>query len=346
VRDALHNCRQLPSLAKNFSRSKFRLEKWAWKQYVSRIVLSNYTASCNSTLYLYFINKSIIKFGCQKNWLFVHANPLLLVDGWSQHGCQHAAAADCGHTSCRSADRQHDDHRAAAHSPVCVDRRTQIIRTRKTPRLLAATDNDGRQTQCSQYSCATEGPSADGERHIGKVTRGNKMAYWTVPIKRRWHCRHITFTPQLHSVCVERRRTQLKRDAWKSVRESEIQYIVEPSRKVFCGGNWHQQWTSTITGCSHMFHIVAVGQNCQRGGLDPKPICISSTACYEHHKYSPGCFTLRERSYCTLAGLATGTVCTGTEYLSFRFYPRNVQLVRNRYTDWANTAHRGDRYRE
>jgi len=60
----------------------------------------------------------------------------------------------------------------------------------------------------------------------------------------------------------------------------------------------------------------------------------------------PGCFTLRKRGYCTVAGLAPGTVCTGTENISFTFYPRNVQLVANRYTDWANTAHKWDRYRE
>ena len=33
-----------------------------------------------------------------------------------------------------------------------------------------------------------------------------------------------------------------------------------------------------------MFNIVGGGQNCQRGGLDHKPICLSSTACYEYQK--------------------------------------------------------------
>jgi len=189
-------------------------------------------------------------------------NTTLFSYGWSPLCCRHAAAADCGHSSCRSADRQHADHSQAAHSPVCVDRRTQTLRTRKTSRRLAATHKTGRRSHCSQWSSATEGRSADGEHHTGKVTLGSKMADWTVPTKRRWHCRHISFTPQLHSVCVERKGEQLKRDAWKSVGESEIQHIVEHSRMFSCRSNWQQQRSNTPTGCSNMFHIVAVGQNC------------------------------------------------------------------------------------
>ena len=61
-----------------------------------------------------------------------------------------AVAADCGHSNCRSADTQHADHRPAAHSAVCVDRRTQTLRTRKTSRRLDATHNAGRRPQRSQ----------------------------------------------------------------------------------------------------------------------------------------------------------------------------------------------------
>ena len=140
-----------------------------------------------------------------------------------------------------------------------------------------------------QWLSATEGQPADGEHHTGNVTRRNKMADWTVLTKRRWHCRHLSFTKELYFVCVERRGVQLKRDAGKSDWESEIQHIVEPSKNVPCGGNREQQWTSTLTGCSHMFSIVAGGQNCQLDGLDHKPLCVSSTACYENHKDNNSC---------------------------------------------------------
>jgi hypothetical protein len=33
-----------------------------------------------------------------------------------------------------------------------------------------------------------------------------------------------------------------------------------------------------------MLPTVGGGQNCHRGGLDPKPISISSAACYDNHK--------------------------------------------------------------
>jgi len=212
--------------------------------------------------------------------------PLLFADGRIRHCFQHAAAAsaDWGYSSCRSADKQHSDQRPTAHSPVCVCRRTQTLRTRKTSCRLTATHNAGRRPQRSQWPSATKGRCAVGERHTGNVTRGNKMADWTVPIKRRWQCRQFSFTAQLHYVCVERKCGQLKQVAWKSAGESEIQHILEPSRKVSCGGNWQQQWTSTLTGCSYMFRIVAGGQDCQRGGLDHKQICKSSTACCEQHK--------------------------------------------------------------
>jgi hypothetical protein len=111
---------------------------------------------------------------------------------------------------------------------VSVDGCKPILRTRKTSRRLVATYNAGRGSQRSHWTSATEGRSADGESLAGKVTRGNKMAGWTVPTKRRGKCRHISFTPQLHSVCVERRGGQLKRDDWKSGGKSEIQHIVEP----------------------------------------------------------------------------------------------------------------------
>jgi len=66
--------------------------------------------------------------------IFLYANAILFADGGSRHPCQHAsaaAAAHCSHSSCRSADTQHAEHRPAAHSPVCVDRRTQTLCTRK-----------------------------------------------------------------------------------------------------------------------------------------------------------------------------------------------------------------------
>ena len=61
-----------------------------------------------------------------------------------------AAAADCVHSSCRSADTQYADHRPAAHSAVCVDSRTQTLRTRKTSRRLDATQTVGRRPKRSQ----------------------------------------------------------------------------------------------------------------------------------------------------------------------------------------------------
>ena len=167
---------------------------------------------------------------------------------------------------------------------MCVDCRTQTLRTGKSSCRLTATHKAGCRPQRPQWTSAIEGRSADGERLTGKVAWGNKMAGWNVPTKRRWQCRHTSFTPQLHSVCVERRRGQVKRDAWKSRGEYEIQNIVEPSREDSCGGNWEEGWTATLTGCSRLFHTVASGQNCHRGGLDPKPICVSSTACCENHK--------------------------------------------------------------
>jgi len=39
-----------------------------------------------------------------------------------------------------------------------------------------------------------------------------------------------------------------------------------------------------------------------------------------------------------------GAVCAGSESLSTRFNPRNLQLVSSSYTAWANTANKGDRY--
>jgi len=81
----------------------------------------------------------------------IHENALLYADGRSRHGSQHATAAVyCGHSICRSADTQHDDYRTAAHSPVCVDRSTQTLRTRKTSRRLAATHNARSRPQSSQ----------------------------------------------------------------------------------------------------------------------------------------------------------------------------------------------------
>ena len=172
------------------------------------------------------------------------------------------------------------------HTVLCMDCRTQTLRTRKVSRRLAATHNADRRQQRYQWTSGTDGRSTDGESHTEKVTVGNKTVNWTVPIKRRWHCRHISFTTQLPFVCAERSEGQLIRDAWKSGGESEIHYIVEHSKKDSCAGNWQQQWTSTINVCSHMLHIVAGGQNCQLGGLDPKPRCISSSAYYEHHKHN------------------------------------------------------------
>ena len=158
------------------------------------------------------------------------SNALVFADGRSRHVYKHATAADCHHPISFSADTKHAGHRAAAHCNVCVDRRTQTHRTSKTSPRLAATHNDGCRPQPSQWSSATDGRSADGERIPGKVTRGNNLADWTVPTKWRWHCRHISFTAQLHSVCVERKGRQLKRDDWKSAWDSEIEHIVEPNR--------------------------------------------------------------------------------------------------------------------
>ena len=148
-----------------------------------------------------------------------------LSDGSSLH-CQYVAAAaaaavDWGYTSCRNADRQHADHRTPAHSPMRVDRRTPTLLTRKTSRRFSPKHNAGRPPQSSQWSSARDRWSEDGKRHTEKVTRGKNMANWTVPTRRFWHYRHISFTPQLHSVCVERRGKQLKRDDWKSAGESE-----------------------------------------------------------------------------------------------------------------------------
>ena len=170
---------------------------------------------------------------------FLYENALHFADDSGRHVCQHTAAipAECCHTRCRSTDRQHADHTTAANSPVCVDRRTQTLRTRKTSLRLAATHNAGRRPQRYQWPSVTEWRTADCKLHTGKVTWRNKMADLTVPRKWRWHCRHISFTLQLHSVCVERRGRQFKWDSWKSVGESEIQHFVEPSRKVSCGDN-------------------------------------------------------------------------------------------------------------
>jgi len=78
------------------------------------------------------LTKSLLSLESNESMTLVHDNALLVADGRSRHGCQHAAAAaaDCGQSSCRSADTQHADHRPAAHSPVCVDCRTQALRTR------------------------------------------------------------------------------------------------------------------------------------------------------------------------------------------------------------------------
>ena len=143
--------------------------------------------------------------------------------------------------------------------------------SRTSPAALSVTVCH-RRTICRRWTSYWEsyGKEQDGRR--------------TVPTNHRWHCRHISFTAQLPFVCVERSGGQLKRDTGKSGGDSEIEHIVEPLRKVSYGGNWQHQWTSNITGCSYMFHIVAGGQNCHLGGLDHKPLCISSTECYDHQK--------------------------------------------------------------
>jgi hypothetical protein len=53
--------------------------------------------------------------------------------------------------------------------------------------------------------------------------------------------------------------------------------------EVFFWCNWQQQWSSTLTGCSHSSILWQVA-NCQLDGPDYKPLCISSTECCEHHK--------------------------------------------------------------
>jgi len=80
----------------------------------------------------------------------VHANALVFADGSSRHGCQDAAAAACGHSSCRSADTQHAELRPPAHCPVFVERHRQTLRTRKHSRRLDATHKARRRTQRSQ----------------------------------------------------------------------------------------------------------------------------------------------------------------------------------------------------
>ena len=83
----------------------------------------------------------------------LNAKALLFADVSNPHGSQHASAAvvaECGHSIYRNADTQHADHRPAAHSAVCVDRRKQTLRTRKTSRRLDATHNAGRRPQRSQ----------------------------------------------------------------------------------------------------------------------------------------------------------------------------------------------------
>ena len=83
----------------------------------------------------------------------LNGKALLFADAIKPHVCQHAAAADaadCTHSNCRSADTQHADHRPAAHSVLCVDRRTQTLRTRNTSRRLDATHNAVRRPQRSQ----------------------------------------------------------------------------------------------------------------------------------------------------------------------------------------------------
>jgi len=81
---------------------------------------------------------------------FLHANAVLFPDGSSGQFSQHATAADCGHSSCYSAEKYFADHRPAAHGLMCVERRKQTLRTRKTSRHLDATNDNRRHTQRSQ----------------------------------------------------------------------------------------------------------------------------------------------------------------------------------------------------
>jgi hypothetical protein len=110
----------------------------------------------------------------------VHDNAILFADGRNRHGCQHAAA-DCGHSSCPNADRQHADHRPAAHSAVCVDRRTQTLRTRKTSRRLAATRNARRRPQRSQRPLSQKDHLQTVNAILGKLNEGTR---WPIELFR------------------------------------------------------------------------------------------------------------------------------------------------------------------
>jgi len=77
---------------------------------------------------------------------------------------------------------------------VCLERRTQTLRTRKASRRLAATHNARRRPQLSQCPSGTEGQPADGERHTGKVTR---RKCWPIDLLRP-NGDDIADTPVLH----------------------------------------------------------------------------------------------------------------------------------------------------
>jgi len=111
-------------------------------------------ASLSKNSKLSSLIKILLSLESGESEFILHANALLFADDRNQQVCVHAAAVvavtDCSHSRCRRAYSQHADHRTAAHSPMCVDRRKQTLRTRKTSRRLAAKHKVGCRPQRSQ----------------------------------------------------------------------------------------------------------------------------------------------------------------------------------------------------
>ena len=121
---------------------------------IETVPSSDCSTNCTALSYnkISTVYKSKHYYWCASNesMVLVHAKALPFADGSSRLDSQHAAAADCVHSSNFSAERLYADYRTDAHCPVCVDSRTKTLRTRKTTRLLAAPNDARRQPQRSQ----------------------------------------------------------------------------------------------------------------------------------------------------------------------------------------------------
>ena len=148
----LANCRRIPSKATNHSTSTFRVKNIFRNRKFVRKFYQNTLGHVPIKRNISLLIKAVLSLKSDASMRLVLDNPLLFADGRTRHGCQHASAAsaDWGYSSCRSADTQDADYRPATHSPVCVDRRTQTLHTRKTSRGLPATHNAGRRPQRSR----------------------------------------------------------------------------------------------------------------------------------------------------------------------------------------------------